>query len=39
MQDLGLVWAQGSRIGVTSRGMPVLDGLLGELVNMELVTA
>lgn len=34
----GLVWQQGSRIGVTAQGVPLLDGLLGELVRPELVT-
>jgi oxygen-independent coproporphyrinogen-3 oxidase len=28
----GLVWRDGQRIGVTDRGIGVLDGLLGELV-------
>ena len=32
-------WQDGSRIGVTSQGMPVLDGLLGELVPAALVAA
>ncbi len=39
LRDLGFVWQSNERIGVTSRGMPVLDTLLGELVNSELVTA
>ena len=34
----GLVWQRGSRIGVTAQGLPLLDGLLGELVRPELVT-
>ncbi len=34
---LQMVWRQGSRIGVTPAGMPVLDALLGELVREELV--
>ena len=34
-----LVWRSGKRIGVTSAGMPLLDGLLGELVPAELVAA
>lgn len=33
----GLVWREGSRIGVTEAGMALLDGLLGELVPAELV--
>jgi putative oxygen-independent coproporphyrinogen III oxidase len=32
-----LVWQEGSRIGVTAQGLPLLDGLLGELVRAELV--
>ena len=34
-----LAWEAGTRIGVTPEGMPLLDGLLGELVPAELVTA
>ncbi|MFM5955276.1 MAG: radical SAM family heme chaperone HemW [Novosphingobium sp.] len=37
--DRGLVWREGSRIGVTDAGMPLLDALLGELVVAELVAA
>lgn len=33
----GLVWRRGERLGVTEAGMPLLDGLLGELVPSELV--
>lgn len=33
----GLVWQEGSRIGVTPQGLSLLDGLLGELVRPELV--
>lgn len=33
----GLCWQDGSRIGVTPQGMPLLDGLLVELVPGELV--
>ncbi|NCU12544.1 MAG: radical SAM family heme chaperone HemW, partial [Sphingomonadaceae bacterium] len=33
----GLVWQEGSRIGVTPQGLPLLDGLIGELVRPELV--
>ena len=35
----GLCWREGSRIGVTGDGMPLLDALLGELVPAELVSA
>ena len=35
----GLAWQRGSRIGVTGRGMPLLDALLGELVPDALVSA
>jgi putative oxygen-independent coproporphyrinogen III oxidase len=35
----GLVWQEGDRIGVTDAGMPLLDGLLGELVAEKLVSA
>ncbi len=37
--DLGLAWSDGDRIGVTPQGMPLLDGLLGELVHETLVEA
>ncbi|HCI62337.1 MAG TPA: coproporphyrinogen III oxidase, partial [Erythrobacter sp.] len=37
--DLGMAWSDGPRIGVTPRGMPVLDALLGELVQADLVTS
>lgn len=33
----GLVWRDGNRLGVTETGMPLLDGLLGELVPAALV--
>ena len=33
----GLCWQQGTRIGVSESGMPLLDGLLGELVPSELL--
>jgi len=36
-QTQGLTWQRGDRIGVTEAGMPLLDGLLGELVPAELV--
>ena len=38
-QNQGLCWRDGSRIGVTEAGMPLLDALLGELVPAELVAA
>ena len=37
-QGQGLTWLRGSRIGVTERGMPLLDGLLAELVPEGLVS-
>ncbi len=36
-RSLGLVWADGERMGVTAAGMPLLDALLGDLVPVELV--
>ncbi|WP_395333299.1 radical SAM family heme chaperone HemW [Novosphingobium sp. BL-8H] len=33
----GLVWREGSRLGVTDQGMALLDGLLAELVPADLV--
>ncbi len=36
-QDRGLLWRDGSRLGVTEEGMPLLDALLGELVPEGLV--
>jgi len=38
-RDLGLAWCDGDRVGVSERGMPLLDALLGELVSDDLVTA
>jgi oxygen-independent coproporphyrinogen-3 oxidase len=35
----GLCWRLGERIGVTEAGMPLLDGLLAEVVPAELVGA
>ena len=35
----GLCWRHGSRIGVTDAGIPLLDGLLGELVPAGLLAA
>jgi oxygen-independent coproporphyrinogen-3 oxidase len=37
--SLGLAWNEDRRIGVTPKGMPLLDALLGELVPVGLVTA
>lgn len=36
-RDLGLIWSSEAQIGATDAGMPLLDGLLGELVRPELV--
>ena len=38
-RDLGLVWMDQERIGVTPQGMPLLDALLGEVVRTDLVTS
>jgi len=38
METQGLVWKRGDLAGVTPTGMPLLDGLLGEIVATELVT-
>jgi oxygen-independent coproporphyrinogen-3 oxidase len=38
-RDLGLLQETGSRLIVTGKGMPLLDGLLGELVPAALVSA
>jgi len=38
-RGLGLTWRKGQRLGVTERGMPLLDALLGELVSDDLVEA
>jgi len=35
----GLLWQDGSRLGVADAGMPLLDALLGELVAADLVAA
>lgn len=35
----GLAWQSGDRIGISDAGMPLLDGLLGELVPAALVSA
>ena len=39
LQSLGLVWSEHGQLGVTPRGMPVLDALLGELVPAALAAA
>ncbi|WP_067731871.1 radical SAM family heme chaperone HemW [Novosphingobium naphthalenivorans] len=36
-QKQGLIWEAGPRLGVTDEGMPLLDGLLAELVPATLV--
>ncbi|MFC4255766.1 coproporphyrinogen III oxidase [Altererythrobacter xixiisoli] len=38
-QQLGLVWVDGARIGITAEGMPLLDALLADLVCENLVSA
>lgn len=38
-RDQGLCWQEGSRIGISEAGMPLLDALLGELVPDGLVTS
>ncbi len=38
-EELGFVWRDGSRIGVTEAGMPLLDALLARLVADDLVNA
>ena len=38
-RDLGLVWSKEEKIGVTPQGMPLLDALLGELVQADLVAS
>ncbi|MEP1421470.1 MAG: radical SAM family heme chaperone HemW [Erythrobacter sp.] len=35
--SLGLLWTEKTRIGVTGKGLPLLDAILGELVAEELV--
>jgi oxygen-independent coproporphyrinogen-3 oxidase len=37
--EQGLCWQRGTRIGVSETGMPLLDGLLGELVPAQLLAA
>ena len=38
-RGMGFAWSEGERIGITEKGMPLLDALLGELVPAELVEA
>ncbi|WP_126172798.1 radical SAM family heme chaperone HemW [Altericroceibacterium xinjiangense] len=38
-QSLGLAWSDTDRIGITPKGFPLLDALLGELVPEALVSA
>lgn len=38
-ERLGLAWREGNRVGVTPRGMPLLDALLAELVPDALAAA
>ena len=38
-RDLGMLWQNGDRMGVTAAGMPLLDGLLAELVSADLIGA
>ena len=38
-QQLGLAWSDGSRVGATEAGMPLLDALLAELVPDALAAA
>ena len=37
LQSLGFIWAEGTRIGVNAKGLPVLDALLSELIAQDLV--
>jgi oxygen-independent coproporphyrinogen-3 oxidase len=39
MEDLGLVWREGDRVGVTPKGMPLLDAVLAGIVADELLEA
>ncbi len=39
LQSIGMLWDDGTRIGVTEAGRPVLDAVLGELVADTLVQA
>jgi oxygen-independent coproporphyrinogen-3 oxidase len=39
LSKLGLVWQQGSRVGITPQGMPLLDAILPRLVADGLVNA
>ncbi|MEE4200610.1 radical SAM family heme chaperone HemW [Erythrobacter sp.] len=39
LEQIGMVWRNGARVGVTGAGAPLLDAVLGELVAGELVQA
>jgi len=39
LKQLELIWTEGTRIGVTAKGLPVLDAILAELVDEALVLA
>lgn len=39
LKAIGMMWEEGSRIGVTEKGRPLLDAVLGELIADELVQA
>ena len=39
LKQLELIWTKGTRIGVTAKGLPVLDAILAELVDEALVLA
>ena len=38
-ENLGMIWRDDNRLGVTHKGRPLLDGLLAELVSDRLVSA
>lgn len=37
LEGLDMIWTSGSRIGVTAKGLPLLDALLAELIAEDLV--
>jgi putative oxygen-independent coproporphyrinogen III oxidase len=39
LEALGMIWSDGPRIGVTAKGLPLLDAVLGELIAEDLVLA
>jgi len=39
LEELGFIWSNGTKVGVTAKGLPLLDALLGELVDEALVLA